>query len=103
MFFHLSPFWIKRDQRKCARVESNEFKRLTLSAEGQGCLLTLIWQMGSVTPSSCSLRAVRYSIILINVPLIPQNRLMNQTLYCAIWAALLTVSVTAVCEVAMIY
>lgn len=37
------------------------------------------WQTASVTPSTCSLRAVWYSIILINVPFIPQHRLMNQT------------------------
>lgn len=65
-------------------------KCLTLSAEGQDCLSPLIWQTGSVTPSTCSLSAVWYTIILINVPLMPQNRLMNQTLYGTIQTALLT-------------
>ncbi len=78
-------------------------KCLTVSAGGQGCLLPLIWQTGSVTPSACSLSAVWYCIILINAPLIPQKRLMNQTLYGTMRTSLLTACEIAVCEVVMIH
>lgn len=78
-------------------------KRLTVSAEALACLLPLIWQIGSVTPSTCSLSAVWCSIILINVPLMPQNRLMNQRVYGTTQALLLTVSVAAVYELVMIH
>lgn len=78
-------------------------KCLSVSAAGQSCLLPLIWQAGGVTPSTCSLRAVWYSIILINVPLTPQNRLMNQALYGTIRTVLLTVSEIAVWKAVMIH
>lgn len=74
-----------------------------MSAQGHACLLPLIWQTGNVTPSTRSLSAVWYGIILTNVPLTAQNRLMNQTLCGTARTALLAVSEIAVREVVMIH
>lgn len=74
--------------RKWGRAKSSEFQRHRTQVSHSICWRPRL----SLTP--CSLSAVWYTIILINVPLMPQNRQMNQTLY----GTMRTVLLTARCD-----